>query len=69
MNTTRYHLTTVEQISEYAGVPTRSNIIQSDGTFLALVDLDHSEFDIDFVEECMENDENIVSYRAEDINL
>ena len=65
MTKTRYHLTLTEQISEYAGVPTRSNIVLSDGTFLALVDLNHSEFDIDFVEECMENDENILSYRAE----
>ena len=65
MNITRYHLTTVNQINEYGGNPAISGTILDDGNYLTLVNFEDA--DTDFVESCMDNDPNIIFYRAENI--
>lgn len=65
MTTTRYHITTTERINEYGGNPVISGTILDDGNFLALVNFEDA--DTDFIESCMDEDDNIISYRVETI--
>ena len=60
---TRYHLTLINQIDHYGDATVISGTILSDVLFRALVDFDNA--DTEFIEGCMEIDENIVAYRAE----
>ena len=63
MSITRYHLTLTEQINQFGGNPIISGTILSDGTFRALVDFEDA--DTDFIEQTMEENENILSYSSE----
>lgn len=63
MTLTRYHLTTATKISTYGGNPVVSGTNLGDGTYRALVDF--QDADIEWVEECLDADDNVLSYRAE----
>lgn len=56
---TRYHLTLREQIDHYGESTVVSGTKLSDGNYRALIDWDG---DCAWLEECLEADENVVSY-------
>lgn len=62
----RYHLTTKEPISSYGGATVLSGTTLSDGNYRALIHFEGN--DTDFFEQSMNDDENILSYRAQQLN-
>ena len=56
---TRYHLTLREKIDHYGESTVISGALLSEGTFRALIDW---AGDCDWLEECLDADENVVSY-------
>ena len=65
MTTTRFHLTTTDRIDQFGGEPTHGNIVIDDGSYRSTVNFDHACYDIEFVEQCLDGDENVISYSSE----
>lgn len=59
MSLNHYRIITAEKINTYAGNPLISDTILSDGTYRSLIQLDG---DADFLEECLEADDNVLAY-------
>lgn len=65
MTITRYHLTTTEKINEFGGHNVISGTILENGTFRAVIDFEDTDAEsIEFIENCMEEDDNILSYTS-----
>ena len=62
-----YRLTTTEKVMEYGGMVVYSGFWLEDGRYVAHVEFDDADFDLDYVNSCLEEEATVLEYSSEPV--